>query len=228
MYRKVRVVKADRWRDFVLLGVDWDGDAPEPGQFFMVRLELFHIPRPFSVFSFEGGILHFLILKKGRITTLLHALEPGDVIYALGPLGNSFPEGENPILLAGGVGVSPLHFYKKRYGGTLLWGVKSFFDAPPWVKADMVASEDGSLGVKGTVLQLLKGDEKLIYACGPKAMLSVLRYRVKKAKVLVSMEEVMGCGLGLCYGCSVKTRYGFRRVCRDGPVFKLEDLECLR
>ncbi len=228
MYEKVRVVRADRWRSYVLLKVEWEGGGPKPGQFFMVRLSHFHIPRPFSVFDFQEGLLHFLILKKGKITGLLHALEPGDTLYLLGPLGNSFPLEEDPVLVAGGVGISPLHFYKRLYGGTLLWGVKSFLEAPPWIKADRIASEDGSLGVKGTVLQLLEGDERLIYACGPRAMLSALKDRVKKARILVSMEEVMGCGLGLCYGCSIKTKEGFKRICREGPIFNLEELECLR
>ncbi len=193
------------------------------------------LPRP--------GEVALLFRLVGRGTAWLAERKAGDVVDVLGPLGRGFavaPTSRRLLLVAGGVGVAPLvmlaeealarglavalaagaHTAAELFPGQLL---------PPEVEY-LVATEDGSLGRQGLVTDLLPGALEWadqVFACGPLPMLAALRRlrrRPGATPIQASLEEHMGCALGVCYGCVVETRQGLRRVCHDGPVFNLDDL----
>jgi dihydroorotate dehydrogenase electron transfer subunit len=200
--------------------------------------------------SFE--IIQFLYKVVGRGTRVMSELEAGDSIGLLGPLGHGFFEEEyldrarqtdETLLVAGGIGIAALLMPARRVAenglrGRLFFGARSraelvgVEDFRPWVKAVVLATEDGTRGRRGFVTQPLatyleKNSSKkyLLMACGPTPMLQAV---VKLAKrydhpCLVSMENRMGCGLGVCLGCSIRVRgeghEAYQRVCTEGPVF---------
>lgn len=199
--------------------------------------------------SFPGddrawGQVSLLFRVVGRGTAWLAARKPGDAVDVIGPLGRPFtiaPSSRHLLLVAGGVGVAPLvmladEAVARGISVTLAMGAKSEAEVfpgqrlPPEVEY-LVATEDGSLGHRGFVTEAL--DEVYdwadqVFACGPLGMLAALK-RVSRRRpatpVQVSLEEHMGCAVGVCYGCVVNTRHGPQRVCADGPVFDLDEVE---
>lgn len=178
----------------------------------------------------------------GRGTENLSRLRPGDIVDVLGPLGRPFQldRGTRRLLLvSGGVGIVPLvalaeEAIQKGIACTLLAGFRRAGKAfpperlPPELEYT-VATDDGSLGYHGLVTALVPehldwADE--IAACGPVPMLQALARleRPRSLPVQIAMEERMGCAMGVCLGCVVPTRHGRQRVCRDGPVFPIEDM----
>lgn len=217
-----------------------------PGQFVMVSCEhALVLRRPLSIHQVDNsGRLHLLFSIVGRGTSWLSQCQKGETLDLLGPLGNGFtiaPNSKNLLLIAGGVGIAPLMFLalQARSEGklvTLLLGASTGAQLypqelmPDGIRA-IVTTEDGSSGRKGMVTDRLPdfvewADQ--IYACGPKAMYEAIdaqrgRWSVRKP-IQISLEVRMGCGLGACYGCSIKTRRGMKQVCQDGPVFDLEEI----
>ncbi|MCL5960346.1 MAG: dihydroorotate dehydrogenase electron transfer subunit [Chloroflexi bacterium] len=189
------------------------------------------------------GEIDILFAKVGRGTSLLADSRPGDSVNLLGPLGRGFridPKTRNVLLVAGGLGLAPLAALAAEAVGrdlivTMLCGFKSQESTlppdllPPEVEY-VVCTEDGSLGRKGLVTEFVGGflewaDE--IFACGPRAMLSALARNplLRRIPVQASLEERMACGVGACFGCTIRTRSGLKQVCRDGPVFRIGDVE---
>lgn len=190
----------------------------------------------------------------GKGTNMLSRLEPGRMLDMLGPLGNGFsmPEkGEIPVLIAGGCGFPPLHFLsikfaRRKIKSHVFIGAKDRRHLPPpfimnGFKKNLcsihLATEDGSAGTRGLVTQLVSkslqttgtGDERrpVLYACGPRAMLAAVAALAAEHSVTcyVSMEERMACGMGACMGCAVPVRRGgYKRVCKDGPIFRAEEI----
>ena len=202
-----------------------------PGQFIMLKLDNEKDPllaRPFSIFYSENNRLALFIKKVGRTTSKLFSMNLEDRVKILGPLGNGFEDKKDKvILIGGGSGVAPLYFYARKYGflrfiigfPTYIKGLfeKYFEDAE-------IITEDGSYGKKGFPTDYIKDTNKeIIYACGPLPMLKALEEKRKYSleNTYVSLESMMGCGLGICAGCGVKRRKekGYFRVCSDGPVF---------
>ncbi|WP_311492915.1 dihydroorotate dehydrogenase electron transfer subunit [uncultured Anaerococcus sp.] len=205
----------------------------KPGQFFMLRADSFRqdpiLARPFGVCEQIDGKLVFLVQVVGKGTRLIADLKEGDGVSVLGPLGKGFEKTNNKkiAIVAGGIGIAPLLELAKNldtkadfYGG--------FADDPyfveefkPYVNKLVTSSEkkEGKF-----ILEKLNPDEyDLIYACGPNPMLKALCEKNTKAKIQISMEAHMGCGIGACLGCTVEDRNGdFIRVCKDGPVFDAE------
>lgn len=219
----------------------------EPGQFVMVRCSEGYDPllrRPMSIHRVgKNGALALLFEVVGRGTNWLAQRKNGDVIDLLGPLGHGFAlsaESHDLLLVAGGIGIAPLVVLAERgiaQGAqvTLLLGATTQVQLypshllPPGIKI-VVATEDGSVGKRGMVTELLAGladGAEQIFACGPismyKAMAAIVNGMGEKS-VQVSMEARMGCGFGGCYGCAVETKSGLRLVCKDGPVFELSEL----
>lgn len=188
------------------------------------------------------GELDLLFASIGRGTSRLAASSPGESINLLGPLGRGFrvdPKARNLLLIAGGIGLAPLaalaaEAVRKDLTVTVLAGFRSAAASlPPWLLPPeveyVVCTEDGSLGRRGLVTELT--DEFLgwadqVFACGPGPMLSRLAYNpsLRRMSVQVSLEERMGCAVGACMGCTVRTKSGNKQVCRDGPVFELGDV----
>ena len=220
-------------------------EKPEPGQFVMVRCgDECVLPRPFSIHQVtnrEDLTLYFAALENGKGTDWLSQRKVGDKIELIGPMGKGFsiyPTSHNLLLIAGGMGVASLYFLaeentRKGYSITTLYGgairnpyIEGLFT--PDVKL-IIATENGSSGHKGLITDLLpehadRADQ--IFACGPLPMYKAMAQmpELKGKPVQVSLEVRMGCGRGVCYGCTVKTKQGLKQVCQDGPVFNLGDI----
>jgi len=213
-----------------------------PGQFVMVNCgEESTLPRPFSIHRVNGEsdiALFYAVLERGRGTRWLTQRRVPERVELFGPLGNGFsihPSSNNLLLVAGGNGIAPLYFLvqealKKKYSVTLLYGTadKKRHSLSPQINL-VSATEDGTVGYRGKVTDLLPeyidwADQ--IFACGPLPMYKTMAQmpELKNKSVQISLEMRMGCGLGVCYGCTVKTKNGLKQVCRDGPVFNLDDI----
>jgi dihydroorotate dehydrogenase electron transfer subunit len=221
-------------------------DLARPGQFVMVRCGERHDPllrRPLSIHRVDntGGVA-LLFDVVGRGTSWLSQRAPGDLVDLIGPLGSGFlvkPAAKNLLLVAGGIGIAPLAFLAEEAKGlgrmvTVLLGARKASQLCPGSQLPngisiVKATEDGSEGRKSLVTDLVgefAGQADQIFACGPAAMYqSMARLDcLKKKSVQVSLEMRMACGMGACYGCTVKTRNGPKQVCQDGPVFELADI----
>jgi len=214
-----------------------------PGQFVMVRCGEkgeYQLRRPLSIHQREGDKIALLFSVVGGGTRWLSQCQPSDKLDLLGPLGNSFsvnPDSKKLLLVAGGIGIAPLVFLaeeavNKGLSVTLLYGAPTsaqlYSHLPPEVRL-VTATEDGSEGEKGMITDLLPDftqDTRQLFACGPLAMYRAMADipELKGKSVQISLEVRMGCGLGVCYGCTVKTKKGLKQVCKDGPVFELDDV----
>jgi dihydroorotate dehydrogenase electron transfer subunit len=217
----------------------------KPGQFVMVRCGEYPLPRPFSIHKVneKGEIaLFFAALKDGKGTQWLAACKAGDELSLVGPLGNGFQvatESRRLLLVAGGMGIAPLLFLaeeplKRGIPVDLLYGAA--FKNPNM--ADYCnrkgiklfeATEDGSAGYHGLVTDLIPehtGGVDQVFACGPAPMYRAMARlpELKNIPVQVSLEVRMACGLGACLGCTIGTKSGLKRVCKDGPVFNLNEI----
>jgi len=213
----------------------------QPGQFVMVRCgEDTLLRRPLSVHQADGGKMALLLTIVGKGTHWLSQRKTGESIDIFGPLGNGYsihPGSHNLLLMAGGIGVAPLvslaqQAPKRECSATLLLGAQTASQLypknllPSKVKL-ITATEDGTTGRKGLVTDLLPdfiswADQ--VFACGPISMYQTMAAQnlLKTKPVQISLEVRMGCGLGICYGCTIKTRSGLKQVCKDGPVFDLD------
>lgn len=243
-----RSLENPAYREMVVRAPGITGKAL-PGQFVHVRLPAAGdalLRRPFSISGCDNGDLTLLFKVKGRITRAMALLAPGAGLDVLGPLGQGyrFPGPvEHAVLAGGGYGAAPLlflasHLRRKNLAGkvTFLAGARTAAELiwrdkiarEGWLKA-VYATEDGSAGFKGTVVDLCQDlvrrekDGVHLYACGPMGMLASLCRRLPDVPVQVAVENQMGCGIGVCMGCvlPVKTTggAGYARVCLDGPVF---------
>ena len=218
-----------------------------PGQFVMVRCgEDFEYPlrRPLSIHQQEGDKIALLINMVGRGTQWLSQCQTGDELDLLGPLGNGFtiqPTSQNILLVAGGIGIAPLVFLtqeaaKQDKNVTFLVGMATatqlvINDLLPRGIRYATATEDGTVGLLGLATDLLPDKEYIswadqIFACGPLPMYQTMARmpELSNKPVQISLEVRMGCGLGICYGCTIKTKSGLRQVCQDGPIFDLDDI----
>ncbi len=220
-----------------------------PGQFISVfsgdHSKL--LPRPISICEIDSNELTLRIVYRvvGKGTLEFSSLVAGDTIEVMGPLGNGFPlEGENAIVVGGGIGVPPMLELAKQLPGTVtavmgyrnddMFLTEEFTDVASEL---VIATDDGSVGVHGTVVDAMMENElkaDVIYACGPKPMLrGVAKYAADNGiKCYVSMEERMACGVGACLGCVCQStevddhsHVHNKRVCKDGPVFLSTEVE---
>ncbi len=217
------------------------GDPPQPGQFFEFKIGEGFDPllwRPMSVMDAWSDRLLFLTQLRGRGTQWLAQRSEGDMIEILGPLGRGFPIPEEPVtLVAGGTGVAPLYFLARRHPDRVQKLIAGFATSPGQLLLDrlyalpvpvILTTEDGSLGLPGTVLDVPDlQDRPLVYLCGPGGM--IRRFQELGFEGWMSLEDVMGCGTGLCFGCAAWHRKEQRyvRTCVEGPTFPLQDVESL-
>ncbi|NLY84899.1 MAG: dihydroorotate dehydrogenase electron transfer subunit [Tissierellia bacterium] len=208
-----------------------------PGQFYMLRswegTDPF-LPRPLSIADIDSGRIKFLYEVKGKGTHIISKLKKGDGLSLLGPLGNGFDlsQAGKIALISGGIGIAPMLYLAKNLSGEIhiFSGFRNnayFLDQiRPYVKTVNIATENGSLGHKGLVTDLFDpGDFDLVYACGPMPMIrAVVNICKARVPVFVSMENRMACGIGACLGCTIETVRGIERVCKEGPVFKGEEV----
>ncbi|MBQ6528055.1 MAG: dihydroorotate dehydrogenase electron transfer subunit [Clostridia bacterium] len=229
-----REIAAGVWE--IRLAGDTQG-MERPGQFVNVSLPGFFLRRPISVCCVKEQELTLIYKTVGKGTACLSALREGRLNLLTG-LGNGYNldrAGEAPLLIGGGVGVPPLYELARQLRARDLpvqvilgfntarevFYVQEFKDLGCEVT---VTTADGSQGVKGFVTDALGGRQySYVYACGPVPMLKAVDRNIQSDGEF-SMEERMGCGFGACMGCSCKTKGGNKRVCREGPVFRKEEI----
>ncbi|MBQ9993481.1 MAG: dihydroorotate dehydrogenase electron transfer subunit [Clostridia bacterium] len=212
-------------------------DITAPGQFINIRLDGFFLRRPISVCDAENGVVTIIYKIVGGGTEAMSKMESGtlDVLTGLGNGYDTSVSGDKPLLIGGGVGVPPLYLLAKKLiaegkSVTVILGFNTrdeiFYErefAELGAKV-IVATVDGSHGVKGFVTDAMEGfDYSHIYTCGPEPMLKAI-YKTSKTSGQFSFEERMGCGFGACMGCSCKTITGYKRICKDGPVLRKEEI----
>ena len=216
------------------------GDGYEDGEFVDIRIPGYFLRRPLSVCDQEDGRLTIVYKVVGEGTKVLSEMAAGDELEVLTGLGNGFdPDAcrERALLVGGGLGVPPLLLLAKRLKaqGKYVTVVLGFNKADEMILENefrsacdevLVSTVDGSVGVKGFVTDAIaagKPSYDYFYTCGPMVMMKVVCAALEGPGE-ASLEERMGCGAGFCYGCSIETKNGPRRVCKDGPVFKKEEL----
>lgn len=207
------------------------------GQFVNILLPGRFLRRPISICDAENGILTLIYKVVGDGTRDMAQLQKGYQLDLLTCLGNGYDlslAGDAPLLLGGGVGIPPLYLTAKklREAGKKVKVILGFNTiAELFYEKEFqnlgcevtVTTVDGSYGLKGFVTAALDGKQSYYYACGPLPMLKAIIKTVGENGE-VSMEERMGCGFGVCVGCTLQTKNGFKRVCKDGPVFKSGEL----
>ena len=233
----------------VLRVADPHGPAPAPGQFTMLTAadrwgggedERPYLPRALSVARHSDGESHYLLEDVGPGTQRLCALQQGEQLWALGPLGSGFrppAAGLRAILLGGGVGIAPLAILSDTLPvkPSVLLGFRDLAHArgAALLGDCRLASDDGSTGHHGPVTDLLSEEldrdpAAVVYACGPAGMLERVRAICAERNVAcqLALEAGMACGFGACFGCVVPRRSGgYLRVCLDGPVLDGSELE---
>ena len=209
-------------------------DITAPGQFINIALAGFYLRRPISICDWNEGSITIIYKVVGRGTAHMKTLKAGESLDVLTGLGNGFDpskSGATPLLIGGGVGVPPLFGLAKRLveqkkmvSVILGFNKKSeVFYAEEFKKLGvklLITTVDGSLGTKGFVTDAMTDiPASFLYACGPEAMLNAI-YTASSIDGQFSFEERMGCGFGACMGCSCQTRYGYKRICKEGPVLE--------
>ena len=208
-----------------------------PGQFVNIKLEGKFLRRPISVCDSTAGLLTIIYKVVGEGTAQMAKMTVGQRLDVLTGLGNGYDlttAGDHPVLLGGGVGVPPLYMLAKQLiaAGKKVSVVLGFNKASEVFYAQefaalgadvTVTTVDGTMGVKGFVTDALPADYTYFYTCGPEPMLKAV-YRATNTSGQMSFEERMGCGFGACMGCSCKTITGFKRICKEGPVMRKEEI----
>ena len=213
-------------------------DITASGQFINIKLDGLYLRRPISVYDRDDTSVTIIYKVVGRGTEQMRAMKVGETLDVLTGLGNGYDlseSGDKPLLLGGGVGVPPLYMLAKKLiaegkqvSVILGFNTKSEIFCEKEFKAlganVTVTTADGSYGVKGFVTgPMAEMDYSYFYTCGPEPMLKAI-YNTAKTSGQFSFEERMGCGFGACMGCSCKTVTGYKRICKDGPVLRKEEI----
>lgn len=214
-------------------------EGGRPGQFVNIKIDGFFLRRPISVCDIEENTLTLIYKTVGAGTDKLSKTEKGEKLNILAFLGNGYDlskSGEAPLLIGGGVGVPPLFLLAKKLvkEGKKPTAILGFNSADEIFLKDefealgvktFIATADGSVGTRGFVTDVMKNTDSYtyFYTCGPEPMLRAV-YNESKTDGEFSFEERMGCGFGACVGCTCKTKYGNKRICRDGPVLSKEEI----
>lgn len=216
------------------------GDTSEikrPGQFVNIALSGKYLRRPISVCDYSEEELAIIYKVVGEGTLLMSEMGKGEKLDILSGLGNGFDtekSGDEPLLIGGGVGVPPLYNLAKKLKseGKNVKCIIGFNSADEVFLADELAkitdlkitTADASVGIKGFVTDAMDlFSYSHIFTCGPEVMLKAV-YDKAKTSGQFSFEQRMGCGFGACMGCTCKTKYGAKRICKDGPVLLKEEI----
>ena len=232
---KSNVKIAKNTYEMVLCG---NTDGIRCGQFVNLKIDGFFLRRPISVCDVEGDTLTLIYKVVGAGTEAMAKMGEGTRLTTMTGLGNGYntdPSGDKPLLIGGGAGVPPMYklareLVAKGKSVSVILGFNTkdevFYEEK--FKAlganVIVATADGSYGVKGFVTDAFHMvDYTYFYTCGPEPMLKAV-YNKSETEGQFSFEERMGCGFGACMGCSCKTKYGNKRICKDGPVLVKEEI----
>ena len=225
-------------RDVYRMVLEGDTSAiTASGQFVNIQLSGKFLRRPISVCDWNETTLTIVYKVVGHGTEQMSGMVSGEKLDILTGLGNGYNlslAGERPVLIGGGVGVPPMYGAAKRLAqmgikASVILGFNTrseiFYEEEfKALGCDVqVTTVDGSYGIKGFVTDALNMDYTYFYTCGPEPMLKAV-YKVTKTSGQMSFEERMGCGFGACMGCSCKTLTGYKRICKEGPVMKKEEI----
>lgn len=212
------------------------------GQFVSILCPNHTLRRPFSIASLDNNEISVLFKKKGSGTEYISNLKVGDTIDFVGAMGNGFKFNinEKALLIGAGVGVAPVYYLKNEIdnaGGNskLIAGFMSKEEIPSNMSFDEVSTNDGSAGLKGSIIDYLEQEintykPDVIYSCGPHVVLKIISEYAKKYGIpsYVALEKVMACSIGVCRGCVIKLQKNGKvvnaSVCQDGPVFKGDEV----
>jgi len=253
---RARIIHKESWKHYHLLSIETSPIAREaqPGQFLMVRVDSLPYPllrRPFSIHARDKDTVHIFFAEAGVGTAILAGKGAGDSLDILGPLGKGFAvekslKGKTVFLAGGGRGIAPLYFLAQELRNRdiqpkLFYGGRTASDLPLLPKFEaagfsiLASTDNGSLGFKGFVSSLLKEElERLqpahIYACGPEPMMKTIAAcaDTRNIPAQFSLEAIMGCGIGACWGCVRRIKRGDKaewvKTCEDGPVFRSSEI----
>ena len=233
---KSNIKLTDSIYEMVLIGDT--SSITAPGQFINIKLDGFYLRRPISICDYDDNTITIIYKVVGEGTEVMSKLNMGERLDILCGLGNGFDTSKSmdkPVLIGGGVGVPPMYNLCKKLIAedkkvTVILGFNNkdeifYEDEFKKLGADVkVTTVDGSYGVKGFVTDALKvTDYSYFYTCGPMPMFKAIESTAVTSGQY-SFEERMGCGFGACMGCSCKTKYGNKRICKDGPVLVREEI----
>jgi dihydroorotate dehydrogenase electron transfer subunit len=253
---QARIISKENWGDYFLISLESPDIAShaKPGQFIMVRIDPQPYPllrRPFSIHSRDGATIQIFFQITGAGTSLLSQKKQNDFLDLLGPLGKGFTEGsqlqgKEPVAIGGGRGIAPLFFLAQElriHNSSLkiFYGGKTIQDLPLKERFEresfelFCSTDDGSFGYKGLVSDYFKDEINKInpghlFACGPEPMMEKIAQTAKKKNIPAefSLESVMGCGFGACWGCVKKIKKENKaewiKICENGPVFRSEEI----
>lgn len=235
--------RRDLNRDIFSIELKIAGLRLQPGNFFQIRAsDTFdpYLNRPISVAGYWRSRLLMIIRRVGRGTALLQSRKTGDRLLVFGPLGRGITPGKKKaLLIAGGIGIAPLFFLARKLFDqgvpySLIYGVRDrgehilTGEIKRICKERFFVSERGS-GIKMTALNAIDDLDlsryAVIYACGPKGMLIELQRMKLDLPTYVFCEDFLGCGCGICLGCGIRINDEYKRICTDGPVFNLREIE---
>lgn len=224
-------------------------DITRPGQFINIKLEGFYLRRPISVCDWSDGKIRIIYKVVGEGTEYMSRLKEGEALTVLTALGNGYSLEElhsrlsgahetRIILAGGGVGVPPLYGLAKRLSEAGIKpdvalgfnGAEDVFYKSEFEDLGLkvsITTMDGSMGIKGVVTDAMRNADgsaryDYVFTCGPEPMLKAVYEAVPEGQF--SFEARMACGFGACMGCSCKTKYGNKRICKDGPVLMREEI----
>jgi len=249
--RNARLREIHNWDDYFHLTIDVPeiGREARPGQFVMVKVADGTFPllrRPLSIHDAGAGGIELFFKVAGQGTEILSRKKPGDILDLVGPLGKGFTisgkmTGKRAFCVGGGRGIAPIYFLARELGAvgaqpTVFYGGRTAADLPLTKKFEkagielLSSTDDGSHGFAGLVTELVgreleRTEPDIIYACGPDAMMKALAALTAKHHVPAefSLESVMGCGIGACWGCVHRIKDesgdGWTKICEEGPVF---------
>jgi len=213
-------------------------DITKSGQFVNIKLDGFYLRRPISVCDYEKDSLTLVYKVVGKGTEAMCVMQKGEDLDVLTGLGNGYDtskSGNTPLLIGGGVGVPPMYNLCKVLSDegkkpSVIIGFNTkdevFYEEEfkKICSSVTVVTADGSYGEKGFVTDVMKNmDYSYFYTCGPEPMFKAID-KIAKTSGQYSFEERMGCGFGACMGCSCETKYGSKRICKDGPVLEREEI----
>lgn len=242
-YKKSKIIYNENVIDNIYKMICYEESDIKPGQFYMLKVNgETLLPRPISVCEKEGNNMTFLYAVVGKGTEEFSALKEGDYIDLIGPLGNGFDlqkTNGKVAIVAGGIGTAPMIEVCKKLkekSSTSIVDVYVGFRDDVYLIDDFkkysnnisITTNTGKHGKKGFVTDILKPEEyDLILCCGPEIMMKkvIEMCKEKDVKIYVSMEKHMACGVGACLVCTCMTKDGFKRTCKDGPIFDGYDVE---
>lgn len=256
VHKKFKLVKKEALKDDIysfVVSAKEIAESGKPGQFLEIRVQDSVEPllrRPISIHSIEGDNVEFIFQVKGKGTEILKQKEVGDEIDIIGPLGYGafdFEGKRNIAIIGGGIGIFPLYELAKQAKKQAKVNMYLGFRNKDYVVLEekykqvsdkfTITTDDGTYGNKGFAINFLKEDLKqekvdCIYACGPLPLLKALQSLAEEMNIpcQISLEERMGCGIGVCLGCAVKLRTNneeteYAHVCKLGPVFDSKEVE---